>query len=76
MYDRVNILLLGIDYKKYLRFKEVAPPSVTIPPEIEGTKEVGIYYSDEPPSKNPDKDDVIFCLEFVLEAILEWQEIW
>ena len=70
LHDKVNILTLGIDYKKYSRFKEVTP-------EIYygfESKEPNFHYTEI--SKNPEKDDVIFCLEFTLESILEWQEMW
>ena len=59
----VNILQLGIDYKKFTRYEAVTPYCI-------GT------FLMEPPNKTPVGDDVVFCLAFVLDTVLEWQEIW
>lgn len=67
--EAVKIIGFGIDYKRYAKFKTLTP---YVYHYVGGDYDVGDL--DEEISKNLTRDDVSFCIDFVIESALALQE--
>ncbi len=61
--DAVKILSLGIDYRKYVRFRLVTPTLVRV-----HSKEYKIFEASEDSRGSPTAEDAQFCIDFVVES--------
>lgn len=67
--DAVKILSLGIDYRRYVRFRLLTPHVVRL---ISGTYKVQeVYYGSR---GTPSVEDVNYCINFVIESAITLQE--
>lgn len=68
MDEKLNILVLGLDYKRYAKFRRLTPEVVMLP---DGT------YRPLPRArkKSLTADDCEFCYDFVVETALRIQEM-
>jgi hypothetical protein len=58
------LVALGIDYRKYLKFKILTPHVI---PVMSGNPVIGRRFKDD---EKPSQNDARFCLEFVIESAL------
>jgi hypothetical protein len=63
--EEIAVLALGIDYRSYSRFNNVAPHARF----VIGKEEPIIYETKE---ENYTRENALFCFNFVLECLLRW----
>lgn len=68
MQDAIKILALGLDYRKYSRFRRLTP-SLTM--TMSGNYVIGRRFGEE---NKPTVEDARFCVDFVLESALALAE--
>lgn len=64
--DALTITSLGLDYKKYMKFKALTPYGLKT--------HSGDYIFEKPTNKNWNKENFEFCIEYVIECGLKLQE--
>jgi len=69
MQDAMKVLALGVDYRKYSKFKRLTPRIS----RMAGGR-VRTIWSPARGEPAPTKDDVLFCLDFVVESALALAE--
>ena len=62
MQGAITILCLGLDYRKYVKFKNIVPHVIKMPPE---------YRIFEP--KNCEMQDLQFCFDYLIESAIHLQ---
>ena len=68
MQDAIKMLALGIDYRKYSKFKMLTPHVIAVE---SGHPVISRRFKDD---EKPSQDDARFCLEFVIESALALAE--
>jgi hypothetical protein len=71
IFEELEILKLGLDYKKYMHYKRISP-RVRISSKFEEGKEE-CKYEIISNRKNYDFDSALFCLNFVTDTIIKWE---
>lgn len=67
--DSVKILSLGIDYRKYAKFRLLTPIIIRIPFGTYNLQRIRLGYN-----VTPQTEDVQFCIDFVIECAIALQE--
>lgn len=68
MQSAIKILALGLDYRKYSKFKQLTP---TLTRVMSGDWIINRGFNSQ---QSPSQDDVVFCLDFVIESALAFAE--
>ena len=71
--DAVKILCLGLDFRRYARFK-LLTPGVIRRKSGEGKKRYLVHRSRRGSKGKPSSEDALFCIDFVIESAIVLQE--
>jgi transposase len=68
----VKMLSLGLDYRRYARFRLLTPPAHLLPIPGKGGPQLHVEALDNWP---PSQEDCQFCFEFTVDSTLQLQEV-
>ena len=72
--DELEVLKLGLDYKKYRYFRKISPrPIYGIETDINN---LGLANVTDTEQKNYTKNNALFCIDFVLVTVLNWETFY